>query len=526
MPSADVDMFFDDRNTARPTRGRFRYQDECVALRCIPNLASEGITAVLVEWSTDYVAVPADGDPELVSVKHREPPLGAWPLSDLGPVLADLHRVWRAMDERCSCAFASNAAPSRKAHEELGAKLNRYIKAEPDELARFLNVTTLPRLPLPSRVDITAVGIRDMAGALSVLGRDPQFAEACYLTLVGRIASVATEEPDTPEQRIAKLTGSLREVRDRDRPRPGDQTLRIADLRELVLATERARARTVLPPLRATVHSRAPAPRVVVLGGDRLLLPRAAADRDAPHGSYRELRTNARGDSGAGARRRLTRLTVTRDSTESARRRAEIAAEVELHALITDLPRVFARVDQDTVLMFATTLPDARPLLTEYGQPPYPGIVLDSVLAALPHLAATLGRFHDSGRAHRALDLEGLLVHGDRMWLRDAGLATTAPAPGEGPTDYRAPEQQRPLVMPIGPATDAYQVAAIVYHLATGQPPGNDPPPPCVLRPGLAPGLDEPLLSALREDPASRSSLAGLVSGLRAVRHGGGTTRC
>lgn len=98
-------MYFDERNTARSTRGRFRYQDECVAQRCIANLASGEVTAVVVEWSTDYIAILANGDPELVSVKHRDPGTGEWTMSSLGRVLADLHHVWRKMDERCSCAF-------------------------------------------------------------------------------------------------------------------------------------------------------------------------------------------------------------------------------------------------------------------------------------------------------------------------------------------------------------------------------------------------------------------------------------
>ena len=124
MAPAEDDMFFDERNTARPTRGRFRYQDECVALRCIANLVSEDVTAVVVEWSTDYIAMLADGDPELVSIKHRDPGQGDWPMSELGLVLRDLHHVWRKMGERCRCAFASNAAAATRAVNEIGARLN------------------------------------------------------------------------------------------------------------------------------------------------------------------------------------------------------------------------------------------------------------------------------------------------------------------------------------------------------------------------------------------------------------------
>lgn len=42
----------------------------------IADLASGEVTAVVVEWSTDYIAILADGDPELVPVKHRDPGTG------------------------------------------------------------------------------------------------------------------------------------------------------------------------------------------------------------------------------------------------------------------------------------------------------------------------------------------------------------------------------------------------------------------------------------------------------------------
>src|SRR4051794_19201353 len=125
VASAHVDMFFDDRNTARQTRGRFGYQDEAVALRCIANLLSGDVTVVVVEWSTDYIAVLADGDPELVSIKHREPDRGAWPTSELVKPLRDLHRVWREMGERCRCAFASNAAVAHRVMTEFDQLLGR-----------------------------------------------------------------------------------------------------------------------------------------------------------------------------------------------------------------------------------------------------------------------------------------------------------------------------------------------------------------------------------------------------------------
>jgi hypothetical protein len=70
----------DRRNTGPETRARFRYQDECLALRCIANLASDEIEMFITEWATDYVVVARDGRRELVSVKHRDPTelRGSW----------------------------------------------------------------------------------------------------------------------------------------------------------------------------------------------------------------------------------------------------------------------------------------------------------------------------------------------------------------------------------------------------------------------------------------------------------------
>lgn len=514
-------MFFDERNTARPTRGRFRYQDECVALRCIANLVSEDVTAVVVEWSTDYIAMLADGDPELVSVKHRDPGQGDWPMSELGPVLRDLHHVWREMGERCRCAFASNAAATTRAVSEIGSRLGTYIDADLAELARFQQVLALPDPPLPRRAEITAVGVRDMGGALSLLGRDDRYADRCYRALVDRIAAVATEQPDSPERRIARLTGSLRAISDRKRVRLADQTLSIADLRDLVLSVEAVRRQEVPRPIRAAAVPRRPAHHEAVVGNERFQLSGPVEVTEAPDGSYQEQRAGAGPLDGRERELWLARLEVRRESAAVDRRRAEFDDEVRVHKAVAGLPPVVAR-DR---FAFVTELPAGSPLLTAYGPPPYPGVALEALLRLLPTVARTLEALHAAGRAHRALRPEVLLASRDRLWLRDAGLAATAVAAGEGPAHYRAPEQDRPLLMPPGPATDVFQIAAILFHLATGHPAGTNPPPPSLLRPELTPELDAPLLGALADDPARRPALAPLIEQLSSALARGSTVR-
>ena len=164
MTSAGVDMFFDDRNTARQTRGRFHYQDECVALRCVANLVSGDVTAVVVEWSTDYIALLADGSRELVSVKHREPGTGEWTPGELKKPLRDLYRTWREMQGDCRCAFVSSAAVTTGARTEVRNRLAAILGVDAAQAEPFGRVLSLPDPPLPRRSEITAVAVRVLEG--------------------------------------------------------------------------------------------------------------------------------------------------------------------------------------------------------------------------------------------------------------------------------------------------------------------------------------------------------------------------
>ena len=137
-----------------------------------------------------------------------------------------------------------------------------------------------------------------------------------------------------------------------------------------------------------------------------------------------------------------------------------------------------------------------------------------------------LAALHAAGGAHRALRPEVLIASGHLLRLRDVGLAATPPAVGEGPPEYRAPEQERPLLSPPGPATDVFQLAAVVYHLATGQTAGGRPVPPSLLRPELTKALDAPLLAGLAPEPVARPPLDRLVESLGGVLRGGGTVTC
>src|SRR5579883_2424695 len=94
------------------------------------------------------------------------------------------------------------------------------------------------------------------------------------------------------------------------------------------------------------------------------------------------------------------------------------------------------------------------------------------LLSSVPSLCQILKVLHSKQLAHRALTPETiLLLDGRRALLQDLGLAAWKAIPDEGPSEYRAPEQSslsRRLARP-GPATDIYQLGAILYRIISGR---------------------------------------------------------
>ncbi|MFE7113838.1 hypothetical protein ACFU99_00205 [Streptomyces sp. NPDC057654] len=141
-------------------------------------------------------------------------------------------------------------------------------------------------------------------------------------------------------------------------------------------------------------------------------------------------------------------------------------------------------------------------LLPELPTPTDP-LRLWSIVKGLAEVTQVLERLSGEGFSHRALRPTAVIMHRPHMVLRDFGLATVPPRRGENPGPYQAPEQRYGSGVRPGPATDVYQLGALLHQALTGRLPG----------PGLPPyrgsasvpdSLVHAVAGALREEPGAR----------------------
>ncbi|MFF1446182.1 hypothetical protein [Streptomyces sp. NPDC058295] len=157
-----------------------------------------------------------------------------------------------------------------------------------------------------------------------------------------------------------------------------------------------------------------------------------------------------------------------------------------------------------------------RPLQTLHELLPEPPsrpdpLRLRSIVKGLTEVAEVLDGLHSKGFSHRALRPTAIVMHRPRMMLRDFGLATVPPRRGENAGPYQAPEQRHGSADRPGPATDVYQLGALLHRSLTGRPPV--PGLPTYRASASVPdGLADAVAGALRQDPAGRP-------GVRTLRH-------
>ncbi|MEU6388307.1 hypothetical protein [Streptomyces sp. NPDC046939] len=163
----------------------------------------------------------------------------------------------------------------------------------------------------------------------------------------------------------------------------------------------------------------------------------------------------------------------------------------------------------------------AGPAETLHAMLPDPPAALDpmrlwTLVKGLAAVAEALERLSATGHAHRALRPTAIVLHRPRAALRDLGLAAVPPRPGENPGPFQAPEQRYGSGARPGPATDVYQLGALLHRALTGRAATPDPPPH--RGPDFVPdGLVHVVAAALRGDPRARPRMRTLRLALRAA---------
>ncbi|MFG3255063.1 hypothetical protein [Streptomyces sp. NPDC048172] len=167
-----------------------------------------------------------------------------------------------------------------------------------------------------------------------------------------------------------------------------------------------------------------------------------------------------------------------------------------------------------------------RPLETLHQLLPEPPAPTDSlrlwlIVKGLAEVAAALTRLSSENLSHRALQPAALVMNQPLMLLRDLGLATVPPRPGENPGPYQAPEQLHGSPFRPGTATDVYQLGALLYRALAGRCPDPRAPglPTSNLLASAPRDLVHALTCALRQDPGERPGMrafrAALLSAAR-----------
>jgi eukaryotic-like serine/threonine-protein kinase len=159
-----------------------------------------------------------------------------------------------------------------------------------------------------------------------------------------------------------------------------------------------------------------------------------------------------------------------------------------------------------------------------------------ALLALGKQLCSALGAAHAQGIIHRDVKPQNLVVQPDgalkvldfgvaRLAARTSGLTATGLLVGT--PAYMAPEQL--LDEPVDVRADVYAVGVVLYEAATGRPPhqgstpasliarvlSEEPTPPSVVEPSIAPGVSDAIMRALARDrdqrPASAAALHDLL---------------
>jgi hypothetical protein len=284
--------------------------------------------------------------------------------------------------------------------------------------------------------------------------------------------------------------------------------------------------------VRMTPERRWAAGAEVRLGPHAFLLRSPVDERTATDRSWVWREATADVPGWPGGRVRLRQVALRRLGRRGAQLRDGLGVQADLLSIVDGdrgLPRLVGRHDEGGRTTLVTEQPPTPSWRDGFGpggkagSGPLDRLTAAAALAAAEPLCAALAELHRHGQAHRALGPDAVLLldRYRRAVPRDLGLAGFAPEPGEGPGIYRAPEQFRAAgARPPGPATDVYQMAALLYHTLTGRRPGPAPNPPVrAVVAGFPSGPDAVIAASLAAEATLRpAGMAALTDALRTAR--------
>ncbi|ESQ07178.1 purine or other phosphorylase 1 [Streptomyces sp. PVA_94-07] len=137
-----------------------------------------------------------------------------------------------------------------------------------------------------------------------------------------------------------------------------------------------------------------------------------------------------------------------------------------------------------------------------------------SIVKGLAEVAVALEWLSREGYSHRALRPTAVVMK--RQWtvLRDLGLAAVPPRKGENLGPGQAPEQQYSSRFRPGPATDVYQLGALLHLALTGHYPAPGLPPCRPATQAVPVSLVHAVAGALQQDPRDRPGIQAFRAAL------------
>jgi serine/threonine protein kinase len=250
----------------------------------------------------------------------------------------------------------------------------------------------------------------------------------------------------------------------------------------------------------------------IVLGAESCLIMDVDGEEFGPDRSWVRRQALARRLASPAHLVVLRQVLALRSDESAEQQQAALIAEGTLLADMVDvtgMPRLLSQVSHRGGVTLVLSRPHARSLRDLYGPPLSTSDTTRRLeptrtvgfLRTVYQMCRPLQALHQRRFSHRALTPDAVLLvdNGQTPTLRDIGLATIGPLPGEGIPPYQAPEQRHPgrhATVP-GARTDVFQLAMIVHHTLTGDMPSGSLSPVGDGDPGLPPQLIELLADAL-----------------------------